>query len=232
MSKEIDRVLEEANVLYTTTLKFPTEMTAVGITAEKVAEFGTQIGSLRNKDATFHDSKQQVSQRSGEQKSVVANVIKLLQRIKNAADIAFVDDAVTKKAYRIDIKPTTAIAKIITSLSHLKESANAHKDVLIKCGMKQADLDEMDTLISSLTDSENTQEDSKHVRTTHLMEMNTMVKEINKTMYIIRKAAAIAFQNQPEILQQFKPVTHKKSSTKTETTTEPASETGTTGTNG
>jgi hypothetical protein len=96
--------------------------------------------------------------------------------------------------------------------------------------MKQADLDEMDTLISSLTESENKQEDSKHVRTTHLMEMNAIVKEINKTMFIIRKAAAIAFQDQPEILQQFKPVTRKKSSAKTETTTETiTSEAGTNG---
>ncbi len=230
MSKEIDRVLEEANVLYTTTLKFPTEMAAVGITAEKVTDFGSQIETLRNKDATFHDSKQQVVQKSGEQKSVVADVIKLIQRVKNAADIAFVNDTVTRKAFRIEIKPTTAIAKIITSLAHLKESATANKEVLIQSGMKQADLDEMDTLISSLTESENKQEDSKHVRTTHLMEMNAIVKEINKTMFIIRKAAAIAFQDKPEILQQFKPVTRKKSSAKTETTTETTtSEAGTNG---
>jgi len=216
MSKEIDRILEEANVLQTTTQKFPTEMTGVGITAEKVTDFGTQIETLRNKDATFHDSKQQVSQKSGEQRSVIADVIKLFQRVKNAAEIAFVDDAVALKAYRLSIKPTTAASKIITSLAHLKESATANKEVLIQSGMKPADLDEMDTLISSLTESENNQEDSKHVRTTHRLEMEAMVKEINKTMFIIRKAAAIAFQDKPEILQQFKPVTRKKSSAKAE----------------
>ena len=45
-------------------------------------------------------------------------------------------------------------------------------------------------------------------------------------MYKIRKAAGIRFQNAPEILDQFKPVTHWKSSAKTETT-ETTTETGT-----
>jgi len=228
MSKEIDRVLEEANVLLTTTQKLATELADVGITAEKVTGFATQIETMRQKDAIFHESKNQLSQRSGEQKDVVSAAIKLLGRIKSAAEIAFVDDKTALKAYRINIGMTTPVSRIVSDLSHLKESATANKAFLIQSGLKQADLDELDTVIASLTESENKQEDAKHIQKAHLIELNTLAKEINKTMFIIRKAAVIAFQDKPEILQQFKPVTRKKSSTKTDTTT---TETTTTETN-
>ncbi|MDD5764878.1 MAG: hypothetical protein PHW79_01315 [Candidatus Marinimicrobia bacterium] len=48
--------------------------------------------------------------------------------------------------------------------------------------------------------------------------------------YATELAAAIAFQDKPEILQQFKPVTRRKSSKKTEPTSETTTETET-GTN-
>ncbi|MFA4906938.1 MAG: hypothetical protein WC602_01575 [archaeon] len=230
MSKEIDRVLEESNVLLTTTKKFPTELAGVGITEEKVTGFETQIGTLRQKDTTFHDSKGQRSRRSHEQKVVIASAIKVVGRIKNAAEIAFVDDKTAIKAYRINVGLTTPVPRIISDLSYMKETTTAHKDLLLQSGVKQADLDELDAVIVSLTESENKQEDAKHTQKTHLVELNTLAKEIEKKMFIIRKAAAIAFQDKPEILQQFKPVTRRKSSKKTEPTTETTTETET-GTN-
>jgi len=222
--------MEEANILLTTTKKFPTELAGVGITEEKVTNFETKIATVRQKDTTFNDSKNQKVFRSTEQKTVIANTLKLIERTKNAAKIVFIDDKPTLKTYMIAISSKTPVPTIISDLSHLKESATVHKALLIQSGLKQADFDELDTLLAGMIDSENKQEDAKHTQKTHLVELNTLAKEIEKTMFIIRKAAAIAFQDKPEILQQFKPVTRRKSSTKTE----PAIETGTeteTGTN-
>ncbi|MBU1065529.1 hypothetical protein KKC74_12105, partial [bacterium] len=114
----------------------------------------------------------------------------------------------------------TPVSRIISDLSHLKESASSHKELLIQTGLKQADFDELDTIVAGMIDAENKQEDAKHTQKAHLVELNMLAKEIEKTMFIIRKAAAIAFQGNPAVLDQFKPVTYKKSSTTTDTTTD------------
>ncbi|MFH1250010.1 MAG: hypothetical protein V1715_02780 [bacterium] len=220
MSKKIDRVMEESSVLLTTTKKFAAELAGVGITAEKVTNFETQIETVRQKDTTFNDSKNQKLLRSNEQKEVIATTLKLIERIKNAAKIAFIDDKPTLKAYMLAISSKTPVSRIISDLSHLKESASSHKELLIQNGLKQADFDELDTIVAGMIDAENKQEDAKHTQKAHLVELNILAKEIEKTMFIIRKAAAIAFQGNPAVLDQFKPVTYKKSSTTTDTTTD------------
>ncbi|MBU1063592.1 hypothetical protein KKC74_02120, partial [bacterium] len=83
MSKKIDQVMEESSVLLTTTKKFAAELAGVGITAEKVTNFETQIETVRQKDTTFNDSKNQKLLRSNEQKEVIATTLKLIERIKN-----------------------------------------------------------------------------------------------------------------------------------------------------
>jgi hypothetical protein len=43
------------------------------------------------------------------------------------------------------------------------------------------------------------------------------VKKLDEAMYQIRSAAAIAFENEPDILEEFKSIIKKKSSKKKET---------------
>jgi len=222
MSKEIERVLEESSVLLTTTKKFAAELTEVGITSKRVTDFEAQIETVRQKDTGFNNSKNQKELRSNEQKEVIATTLKLIGRIKNAAKIAFIDDRQNLKVYMLAFSSKTPVPRFISNLGLIKESATASKELLLQSGLKQADFDELDTMLAGMIDSENRQEDAKHTQKANLVELNTLAKELKKTMFIIRKAAAIAFQGNPAILDQFKPVTYKKSST-----TNPEAETNT-----
>jgi hypothetical protein len=226
MSKKIDRIFEEAGVLLTTVKNLSTELAEVGVTAEKVTGFENAIATLREKDAVFHESKKQATYRYTEQKVKVKTIFKLLNRFRQAAEIVFHGDKATLKAYMVGKAFPTNISELTSLLTYVRESAKGHLEALMQNGIKQSDYDDLTNSLTALVEMENQQEDAKHVRSRRFAELESSAKELNVTMYKIRKAAGIRFQNAPEILLQFKPVTYRKSSTKTETT-ETTTETGT-----
>jgi len=225
MSKKIDRIFEEAGVLLTTMKNLSTELAEVGVTSEKVTGFENAIATLREKDAAFHESKKQATYRSTEQKVKVKTIFNLLNRFRKAAEIVFHGDKATLKAYMVGKAFPTNISELSSLLTYVRESAKGHLEALMQNGIKQSDYDDLTNSLTALEESENRQEDAKHIRSTRFAELESSAKELNVTMYKIRKAAGIRFQNSPEILLQFKPVTRKKSSTTTETTTEPGTNT-------
>ena len=209
MAEFVNQKLQDANYLKETTLKYKSEMAAVGVTDELMADFESRIQSVVEKDSEHREAGNLIHLKTAEQNDAIRQSKAILRKIKTAVKDAFYGNNGIFQEFHIGMSVNTVKA-MLSELPYFKELTTRHLEKLSGSGIGEADIAEIERCHTLVADIDSEQENAKRTRSTAYSERKEALKHLQEIMYRIRKKADICFADDADKRNEFRTIIVRK----------------------
>jgi|GEM_PF-704483 len=218
MASSLSYELQDGGVLLVVANKYQAELIVVGSTEADTRHLETVIASLTQKDIGHEQAQNQVAQLTREQNVLIKRSWNEIGKIRAAAKVEFYGDKTTQKEFHVGVKTHENVAETLTELAYVKSLTTTYATRLATRGIGETDATEITTCYSELQAKDAGQENAKRTQVALRNERDVLLKDLLDSKRKIRGSAAICFRGNPDILNEFKPLSRKSTTRKSDTT--------------
>ena len=206
MAALVDYVVQDCEALFKAIDENRTAMSSKGFNEGKYNALLNAKDDLILKEAAQQKAVKLVEDKTAAQNETVQRVIKVIQKIKDAAKSGFGKDERHLKIFKVGDAIQASVKKLRPLCEYFAGIVLEYNDILIANGMDQTDIDAFHSSYGDLVAVDATQENSKKLQMTSTMNRNNSLKKLQEEMFKVRSFAKSCFSGNPEIVLQFKPI--------------------------
>jgi hypothetical protein len=219
----LNEVVQDAKTLEATAKSHAASETEEGISQEDIQGLTAAIADTQAKNKNQQDAMQTVGDLTDAQNKTMSRGQALIRKVQSAAKGVYDEDnKPVMKEFHIGNQAVASVKDMISELKYTKGVAEKHFADLKKAGLKQSDIDNFDSIMAELDDTDSRQENAKKKQKSATQVRDESLNALRKTMKKIRNKAKVIFAEEPETLLEFEPIVIRKSGKKQEPTPAPA----------
>ncbi|MBU0713274.1 hypothetical protein KJ762_13135 [bacterium] len=204
MAVQVNAMVQDANVLLNVVQKYAVQLAEFGVTPEEISAMQALVPVLIDADAAHKEQGNKLREKTGAQNALIKTAESAIRKIRNAANVVYLNDPGILKDFHIGINIPHSVAGLVTELNYIHEVAVRRLAELATRGIKEADLTVLTEISPRLQAIDSEQETIKREKVSAMAARDGALKELRRTVAKFRKIAKLCFSGSPEILNEFK----------------------------
>ncbi len=204
MAVQVNAMVQDANVLLNVIQKYAAQLAEFGVTPEEINDMQALVPVLIDADAAHKELGNKLREKTGAQNTLIKSAGEAIRKIRNAANVVYLNDPQILKDFHIGINIPHSVAGLVTELNYIHEVANRRLTELATRGIKEADLTALTEVSPQLQAIDSEQETIKREKVAAMAAHDVALKALRRSAAKFRKIAKLCFSGSPEILNEFK----------------------------
>jgi hypothetical protein len=206
MAIKIDNQLQDSDVLKKAIDNNRSAMEAKGFSETNYTGLIDARENLISKEVAQQRAVKLVESKTAEQNTAVTETTDLIKKIHNAAMSSYGNDERSLKVFKIGTAIPESINKLRPLCEYLSGVVLEKQEILLKNGLTQEDIDQLNSAYGRLVATDASQENAKKLQKAATLMRDDASDKLKDKIFRVRKFAEACFSKNPEILLQFKAV--------------------------